>query len=126
MDNKTQIELTLKSLNIEFVKEYKFHPSRRWKFDYAIPDKKLAIEYNGIFSNKSRHLTVTGYSGDMEKINQAQLLGWRVLQYTPLNLNQLYDDLNNYLHPECSHYFNFYDGKYHRCEFCGDKHISEK
>jgi hypothetical protein len=95
MDNKTQIELTLKSLNIEFVREYKFHPSRRWKFDYAIPDKKLAIEYNGIFSNKSRHLTVTGYSGDMEKINQAQLLGWRVLQYTPLNLNQLYDDLNS-------------------------------
>jgi hypothetical protein len=95
MDNKTKIEETLESLNIDFVKEYKFHTSRRWKFDYAIPDKKLAIEYNGIFSNKSRHLTVTGYSGDMEKINQAQLLGWRVLQYTPLNLHQLYDDLNS-------------------------------
>tara|TARA_R110002126_G_scaffold288065_2_gene441348 strand:+ start:900 stop:1049 length:150 start_codon:yes stop_codon:yes gene_type:complete len=24
--------------------EYRFHPTRRWRFDFARPDKKLAVE----------------------------------------------------------------------------------
>ena len=26
------------------VSEFKFHPVRRWRFDYAIPEIKLAVE----------------------------------------------------------------------------------
>jgi hypothetical protein len=91
--SKAKLELILKQKKIEFVTEYRFHPVRKWRFDYAIPDKMIAIEYNGIMSAKSRHTTVIGYSNDLEKINQAQLLGWKVLQYTPLNVGQLADDL---------------------------------
>jgi hypothetical protein len=92
--SKAKLELILKQKKIEFVTEYRFHPTRKWRFDYAIPERKIAIEYNGIMSAKSRHTTVIGYSNDLEKINQAQLLGWKVLQYTPLNLGQLVDDLD--------------------------------
>lgn len=77
--------------------EYKFHPVRKWRFDWAvvIGDLKIAIEYNGIMSDKSRHTTVTGYTGDMEKINAAMAFGWRVLQFTPLNYRDLIQVLNN-------------------------------
>jgi hypothetical protein len=91
--SKAKLELILKQKKIEFVTEYRFHPVRKWRFDYAIPDKMIAIEYNGIMSAKSRHTTVIGYSNDLEKINQAQLLGWKVLQYTPLTVWQLVDDI---------------------------------
>lgn len=91
--SKETIPLIIRSLKLDFEPEYKFHPTRRWRFDYAIPELMTAIEYNGIFSNKSRHITAVGHSGDCEKLNQAQILGWRVLQYTPINIGQLYDDL---------------------------------
>ena len=63
-------------------REHKFHPARKFRFDYAFLDKKLAIEYEGIFSAKSRHTTVTGFMRDAEKYNEAMLLGWRVLRIT--------------------------------------------
>lgn len=62
---------------------------RKWRFDWAIKEKKIAIEYNGVFSKKSRHLTATGHTGDIEKINMAQDLGWIVWQFTPLNYKDL-------------------------------------
>jgi len=76
--------------------EFKFHVERKWRFDWCIPALKLAIEYNGIFSNKSRHTTVTGYTGDMEKLNAAQSDGWTVLQFTPLNYKNLHRSLEKY------------------------------
>ena len=88
-----KIYAVLKSKKIKFEKEYKFHPTRRWRFDYAILDKKIAIEYEGIVSNKSRHTNIKGYSKDCEKYNQAQLLGWKVLRYTALNVNQVLQDI---------------------------------
>lgn len=33
--------------DVEFVKEFQFHPTRRWRFDYAIPAKKVAVEVDG-------------------------------------------------------------------------------
>lgn len=74
--------------------EYRFHPVRKWRFDWAVPSKKLAIEYNGIFSEKSRHTTPTGYTGDLNKMNAAQALGWRVIQLSPLNYKDLITELN--------------------------------
>ena len=67
------------------VAEYKFHPKRKWRFDLAVPSKKIAFEYEGVFSRKSRHVTVTGYSRDCEKYNEAALLGWQVYRFTALN-----------------------------------------
>lgn len=75
------------------VEEYRFHPTRRFRFDAAIPDKMIAIEYEGISGAKSRHTTLTGYTKDCEKYNLAALMGWRVLRYTALNYSQLWDDL---------------------------------
>lgn len=82
---------------IPFTTEYQFHPVRKWRFDWCFPSIKLAIEYNGIMSEKSRHTTITGYTKDMDKLNAAQQLGWIVLQYTPLNYKNLPNDFEEIL-----------------------------
>lgn len=77
--------------------EHHFHPERGWRFDWAIPALKIAIEYEGIFSQKSRHTTVTGYTGDMQKYNAAQLLGWRIIRVTAIDYKSVLKQLNAYV-----------------------------
>ena len=64
-------------------REHKFHPTRRWRFDFAWPDKGVAVEVDGgTWGAKSRHTTGAGYEKDCEKLNAAALGGWLVLRYT--------------------------------------------
>lgn len=78
---KNELDLLL-THKYRFVKEYRFHTARRWRFDYAKPDLMLAIEYEGGIWTKGRHTRGVGYSRDCEKYNQATSLGWRILRYT--------------------------------------------
>ena len=57
--------------------------SRLWKFDYAIPEKLVAVEIEGGVYTKGRHTRGQGYVKDLEKYNAAIELGWVVLRYTP-------------------------------------------
>jgi very-short-patch-repair endonuclease len=88
-----KMEAWLKYSGIEYVKEYKFHPKRKWRADIAIPSKMVLIEWDGIMSEKSRHTSVTGFSEDCNKMNAAQLLGWKVLRYTVINKSQFFTDI---------------------------------
>ena len=69
--------------------EYRFHPVRRWRFDYAIPEIKLAVEYHGhagfIGGKVSGHSSIKGLTNDCEKMNSAIAAGWRVLAFTALH-----------------------------------------
>lgn len=78
----------------DFVMEYKFHPVRKWRFDYALLEHKIAIEIEGGIWNNGAHVRGKHYSSDMEKYNQAQILGWKVLRYTHEQFNQ-YTFLND-------------------------------
>jgi len=64
--------------------EYRFHASRRWRFDFAFPDQKVAIEAEGGTwgQKKSRHTTGSGFEKDCTKYNAAVVAGWRVLRFT--------------------------------------------
>ena len=93
---KSEIEMVLKYEGYKYVKELKFHPTRKWRFDFAIESLKIAIEYEGIMSEKSRHTTISGMSRDCEKYNTAQLLGWKVLRFTALNYKNLASILMEY------------------------------
>lgn len=64
-------------------REFRFHPDRKFRFDYAFPAHKLAIEQDGGIYSGGRHVRGKGYENDMEKMNLAVLAGWRVLRYTP-------------------------------------------
>ena len=69
-----------------WVREYKFHPSRRWRFDFAWPERKLAIEVEGGIWISGRHNRGVGMSGDCEKHNTATSLGWDVYRFTPRDI----------------------------------------
>ena len=66
----------------EPVCEFKFHPVRKWQFDFAWEDKLLAVEVEGGTWVKGRHTRGQGFENDCEKYNAATLMGWRVLRYT--------------------------------------------
>lgn len=76
-------------LKVECVKEYKFHPTRRWRFDYAIPEHKIALEVEGGVWTGGRHTSPKGFLGDIDKYNTATLMGWRVFRTTPDELYKL-------------------------------------
>ena len=63
--------------------EYKFHPTRKWRFDFAWPGLKLAVEVDGGTWAGGRHSRGQGYEDDCVKLNEAVLAGWRVLRVTP-------------------------------------------
>lgn len=71
------------------VQEYRFAPPRRWRFDYAWPSRKVAIEVEGGVWIAGRHTRGKGYIRDLEKYNEAALLGWTVLRYTPAQMRDL-------------------------------------
>jgi hypothetical protein len=65
------------------VAEYQFHPERRWRFDWAWPEHKIAVEIEGGIWTGGRHTSPKGFFADMEKKNAAAVLGWRILYITP-------------------------------------------
>ena len=79
-------ETCLKELGIEVVKEFQFHPTRKWRFDYAVPSRKVALEVEGGAWTGGRHTRAQGFIADMEKYNTAALFGWRVLRVIPDDL----------------------------------------
>lgn len=73
--------------------EYKFSKDRKFRFDMAIPELKIGLEYEGVISKKSRHTTITGYSKDTEKYNLAAIEGWRVLRYTANTVTNAHEEI---------------------------------
>jgi very-short-patch-repair endonuclease len=67
------------------VREHRFHPERRWRFDFAWPDLKLAVECEGGTWIAGRHTRGSGFAADCEKYNAAAMGGWKVLRF-PSNL----------------------------------------
>lgn len=66
----------------EFVREFRFHGERMWRFDFAWPDQLVAIECEGAVFTGGRHTRGRGFEDDCEKLNEAAAAGWRVLRVT--------------------------------------------
>lgn len=62
------------------IREHKFHPTRKWRFDLAFMEHKLAVEVEGGIWIYGRHNRASSYFKDMEKYNNACLLGWYVIK----------------------------------------------
>lgn len=83
------------------VAELHFHPTRRWRFDLAWPDQRIAVEIEGgAFAQKDRktgrrtgpgrHTRGAGFRADVEKYGEAFMLGWRVLRVLPEHITKGY------------------------------------
>ncbi len=80
-----EFKMQLKAVGLRdgWVCEYEFHPERKWRFDFAWLDKKLAIEVDGGTTyGKSRHSKGDGYDNDCDKRNTAQAMGWIVFNFS--------------------------------------------
>lgn len=63
--------------------EYEFHSTRKWRFDFAWPEKKLAIEVEGGTKyGNSRHSKGEGFDLDAEKYNTASAIGWTLFRFS--------------------------------------------
>ena len=81
LENMFMAILRANTLLHHFEREYRFHPERKWRFDFANPHMKVAVEIEGGAFSGGRHTRGAGFVADCEKYNQATVLGWRVLRY---------------------------------------------
>lgn len=82
-----KLAANLSVLNIKFVREYQFHPVKRYRADFYLPDYNVLLEVEGGTRGKSRHTTHEGYSKDLIKYNDAQILGFARLAFTTEQVN---------------------------------------
>jgi|JYMV01.1.fsa_nt_gi very-short-patch-repair endonuclease len=70
--------------------EYRFHPVRKWRFDFCWPERLLALEVEGgVFCpTGSRHTSPVGFHNDCTKYNEAALLGYSVLRVTTQHIQE--------------------------------------
>lgn len=64
-----------------WVEEYRFDADRKWRFDFAWPSIRLAVEVEGGTHSGGRHTRGAGYVADCDKYNAATISGWRVLRF---------------------------------------------
>jgi very-short-patch-repair endonuclease len=69
-------------LNASCVKEHVFHDTRKWRFDFAWPLRKVALEVDGGVFTGGRHTRGAGFTEDCVKRNTAVIQGWRVINAT--------------------------------------------
>ena len=93
MRNRSQLEtrfLTIwkKIEGPELVEELKFHPDRKWRFDFAHPSTMVAIEIEGGIWDQSRHTRPAGFIKDCEKYNSGLILGWFIFRLPGILITQ--------------------------------------
>lgn len=82
MTAKLPTEAILNAICPGGVPEYRFHETRRWRFDYAWPHRMVAFEIEGGTWKGGRHSTGAGYRADCIKYNTAAINGWTVIRAT--------------------------------------------
>jgi very-short-patch-repair endonuclease len=79
---EASMSIQMRALNLDPVREYRFMPPRRFRFDFAFPDSKVALELEGGTWIGGRHNRGQGYENDCEKYSEAAIRGWKVIRAT--------------------------------------------
>jgi very-short-patch-repair endonuclease len=76
------LEMHLEELGLVFAPEFKFHPARKWRFDYLLGGGVVAVEIEGAIWTQGRHTRGSGYAKDLEKYREAAALGYKVYRFS--------------------------------------------
>ena len=68
--------------NIDLHSEYVFHPTRKYRFDFAHISSKVGIEIQGGRYKKSAHNSVSGLERDCMKSCLAASCNWLLFPFT--------------------------------------------
>lgn len=63
--------------------EFRFHLTRRWRFDVAYPDYRVAVEIQGGNFVGGGHVRGEALKDEYTKLAEAAILGWRVIPVLP-------------------------------------------
>lgn len=85
LEDKLAYQLKLVGLP-EPLREFRFHPIRRWRADFCWPDNMLIVEVEGATWTNGRHNRGSGFDADCEKYAEAVIIGYRVLRITSTHL----------------------------------------
>lgn len=85
MKYNTQVVLAyFKEMRLPYcVPEFTFCEGRKFRWDFAFVDERVALEVQGGVWNRGAHGRGTGIVRDMEKFNLGLTLGWRVVTCRP-------------------------------------------
>lgn len=78
---ETLFAFQLRVLGIDFEREYRFAPGRKWRADFRIADVLIEVE-GGTWTN-GRHTRGLGFELDCLKYGEAAALGFRLVRVTP-------------------------------------------
>jgi very-short-patch-repair endonuclease len=70
-----------------FKRELVFWPARKFRFDFAFIVERIAIEVDGGLHSGGRHTRAKGFEKDCMKLNEAAILGWMVLRFSPSQIS---------------------------------------
>lgn len=65
------------------MEEYQFHDTRKWRFDFAWPVQKVALEIDGGNFMGGAHVNGGRIRKTQEKENEAQAMGWKIFHVYP-------------------------------------------
>jgi hypothetical protein len=84
LEDELALQLRAANLTAGMEREWRFHPARRWRFDFAWPanDPLVAVEVEGGIWTNGRHTRGSGAKADMEKYAEAATRAWYVLRVT--------------------------------------------
>lgn len=66
----------------DLIAEHRFHPTRKWRADFAYIESRTLIEIEGGIYIQGRHNRAAGFIADTEKYLEAFLAGWAVVRLT--------------------------------------------
>lgn len=92
-DKARNLEIQLIAMRIPYESEFRFHPTRRWRADFKLADD-LLVEVDGgnmmakIVNGRAVAIGRHTKAADYEKLNEAAVMGYRVLRFTPTQVKQ--------------------------------------
>jgi hypothetical protein len=90
MANQSELEedvaVMLTEHGVDYEREFKFHPTRRWRSDFLIGNDIILEVEGGLYHPQSGHRSVSGILRDIEKYNELTVLGYRLLRISEKDL----------------------------------------
>lgn len=106
-DAGTLLEIHLRELKLNFVREFKFYTERDWRADFLISPEgetfAILVEIEGSVWTQGRHTRGSGYIKDLSKYNMASILGYKVLRFSTQQVlsGEAKDFIKTWVVPSC-------------------------